>query len=150
MNYSLKRSLLVIIRLIKEKQKMGGRKEERKEENDLLLFFPLTCGEKESMMGINSITVSVSPQTSVNFLRLNVRREEWKWGVNFISINLFLLFLKENIQLIHILSDPLCSADISFGTTLFLLQIYIQVVEFTYALGMLLLSFFQRKINFPN
>lgn len=149
MNYSLKRSLLVIIRLIKEKEKMGGRKEERKEENDLW-FFPLTCGEKESMMGIDSITASVSPQTPVNFLRLNVRREDWKWGVNFTSINLFLLFLKENIQLIHILSDPSCSTDIFFRTTLFLLQIYIQVVEFTYALGILLLSFFQRKINFPN
>lgn len=149
MNYSLKRSLLVIIRLIKEKEKMGGRKEERKEENDLW-FFPLTCGKKESMMGIDSITASLSPQTPVNFLRLNVRREDWKWGVNFTSINLFLLFLKENIQLIHILSDPSCSTDIFFRTTLFLLQIYIQVVEFTYALGILLLSFFQRKINFPN
>ena len=101
------------------------------------------------MMGVDSITASVSPQTSVNFLRLNVRREEWKCGVNFISINSFLLVLKETIQLIHILSDPLCSADISLGTSL-LLQIYIQVVEFTYALGTLLLSFFQRKINFPN
>ena len=149
MNYSLKRSLLVIIRLIKEKEKMGGRKEERKEENDLW-FFPLTCGKKESMMGIDSITASLSPQTPVNFLRLNVRREDWKWGVNFTSINLFLLFLKENIQLIHILSDPSCSTDIFFRTTLFLLQIHIQVVEFTYALGILLLSFFQRKINFPN
>lgn len=149
MNYSLKRSLLVIIRLIKEKEKMGGRKEERKEENDLW-FFPLTCGKKESMMGIDSIIASLSPQTPVNFLRLNVRREDWKWGVNFTSINLFLLFLKENIQLIHILSDPSCSTDIFFRTTLFLLQIYIQVVEFTYALGILLLSFFQRKINFPN
>lgn len=149
MNYLLKRSLLVIIRLIKEKEKMGGRKEERKEENDLW-FFPLTCGKKESMMGIDSITASLSPQTPVNFLRLNVRREDWKWGVNFTSINLFLLFLKENIQLIHILSDPSCSTDIFFRTTLFLLQIYIQVVEFTYALGILLLSFFQRKINFPN
>lgn len=149
MNYSLKRSLLVIIRLIKEKEKMGGRKEERKEENDLW-FFPLTCGKKESMMGIDSIIASLSPQTPVNFLRLNVRREDWKWGVNFTSINLFLLFLKENIQLIHILSDPSCSTDIFFRTTLFLLQIHIQVVEFTYALGILLLSFFQRKINFPN
>ena len=148
----LKISFLVIVRLIKEKEKkMGGRKEkERKEENDLLWFFPLTCGKKESMMGVDSITASVSPQTSVNFLRLNVRREEWKCGVNFISINPSLLVLKETIQLIHILSDPLCSADISLGTTSLLLQIYIQVVEFTYALGTLLLSFFQRKINFPN
>lgn len=132
-----------------KKKKKNGRKEGKKKMT-FFDFFPLTCGKKESMMGVHYITASVNPRTSVSFLRLNVRREEWKCGVNFISINPFLLFLKENIQLIHTLSDPLCSADISLGTTSLLLQIYIQVIEFTYALGMLLLSFFQRKINFPN
>lgn len=41
--------------------------------------------------------------------------------MNFISINLFLLFLKENIQLIPILSDPLYSAYISLETNIILI-----------------------------
>lgn len=45
---------------------------------------------------------------------------------------------------------PLYSALVSLGMMSFLLQICIQVVEFICALGMLLLSCCQRKINISN
>lgn len=63
------------------------KEEKRKEGREEMIFdFLSTREEKKLMMDVYSIA------TSVNFLRVNKRRGDWKGeGVNFVSINLFSL-----------------------------------------------------------